>query len=110
MASVQDDDSRFQRGYLGALGLTSMLAFPVLTLLWTTADVLMPLLYGSMWIGTVPILMSLGVVGYLRVVNNPNGLLTQARGRVVAEATCQATFMFLTAIFVYVGTYFGVQG
>ena len=58
----------------------------------------------------MPILMSLGLVGYLRVVNNPNGLLTQARGRVVAEATCQATFMLLTAIFVYLGTYFGVQG
>ena len=93
MASLQDETSRFRRGYLGSVGLTSMLAFPVLTLLWTTADLVIPLLYGPQWNGTVPILMSLAVVGYLRVANNPNGLVTQARGRVMAEAWCQAAFM-----------------
>ena len=110
MAGLQDENDRFRRGFLGSVGLTSMLAFPVLTLFWTTADLLIPLLYGPAWTGTVPILMSLGFVGYLRIVNNPNGLVTQARGRVVAEAACQAVFVILTVLFVYLGTYFGVQG
>ena len=110
MASVQDADWRFRRGYLGSVGLSSMVAFPLLTLLWTTADPLIPLLYGPMWTGTVPILMSLGFVGYLRVVNNPNGMVAKARGRSVAEATRQAIVLVSTVLFVFLGTSFGIQG
>jgi O-antigen/teichoic acid export membrane protein len=87
-----------------------MLAFPALTLLWATADSLMPLLYGPMWVDTVPILVSLSFVGFLRVVNNPNSLVTQARGRVMSEAVCQAIFMVMMVAFVFAGTFFGVQG
>jgi len=110
MASVQDEDWRFRRGYLGAVALSGILAFPVLTLLGAMADPLIPLLYGPMWTGTVPILTGLAFVGYLRVVNNPNGLVTQARGQVMQEAACQATFMGLTALFAFAGTAFGIQG
>jgi O-antigen/teichoic acid export membrane protein len=110
MAALQDEVYRFRRGYLGVVGLTSMFTFPLLTLLWTTADLLIPLLYGPRWNGAVPLLMSLGLVGYLRLVNNPNGLVTQARGRVIAEAMCQAALMSSTALFVLVGTFFGTQG
>lgn len=110
MASLQDETDRFQRGYLGAVALTSLFAFPLLTFLWTTADLLLPLLYGPMWDGAVPILISLGFVGYLRVINNPNGLVTQARGRVLAEAVCQGAFVGLTGLFAFFGSYFGVQG
>jgi O-antigen/teichoic acid export membrane protein len=110
MATLQDETSRFRNGYLGSVGLTSMLAFPVLTLLWTTADLVMPLLYGPKWSGTVPILMSLAAVAYFRVANNPNGLVTQARGRVMAEALCQAAFMIFTALFAFLGSFYGVQG
>jgi O-antigen/teichoic acid export membrane protein len=110
MARVQDEDQRFQRGYLGAVGLSGMVAFPMLTLMWTTGDILIPLLYGPMWGGAVPILTSLAFVGYLRVINNPNGLVTQARGHVMAEAARQAAFAILTALFVFLGSRFGMQG
>jgi PST family polysaccharide transporter len=110
MASIQDDTNRFQRGYLGSIGLTSMMAFPALALLWATADFLVPLLYGPTWQDTAPILASLSFVGYLRVLNNPNALVTQARGRVRAEAICQSIFMIMMIAFVFVGTFFGVQG
>jgi PST family polysaccharide transporter len=110
MAQVQDEDRRFQRGYLGAVTVSGMMAFPVLTLMWTTGDILIPLLYGPQWSEAVPVLTALTFVGYLRVINNPNGLVTQARARVMAEAVRQAAFAVLTAILVFLGTCFGIQG
>jgi O-antigen/teichoic acid export membrane protein len=110
MVSVQDEGHRFQRGYLGSVGLSGIMAFPLLTLLWTTADVLIPLLYGPKWAAAVPILISLSMVGYLAVASNPNGLVMKATGWVMAEAACQATFLGLTVLFVFLGTQFGIQG
>ena len=110
MSKIQDDDCRFRKGYLGTLGLSTIAAFPVLTVLWTTSDLLVPLLYGPMWRGAVPILSSLAIVGFLRIANNPNGLVTQARAQVMAEAMRQTAFMVSIALFVFIGTFFGVQG
>jgi polysaccharide transporter, PST family len=110
MSKVQSDDERFRKGYLGSVGLSSMVAFPLLTLLWTCGDVLIPFLYGPRWEGTVPLLVALSFVGYLRVVNNPNGLVTQSRARVMAEAWRQAAFSAATALFVLVGSFWGIQG
>jgi hypothetical protein len=53
--------------------------------------------------------VSLSFVGYLRIVNNPNSLVTQARGRVMSEAVCQVIFIVMMVLFVFVGTFFGVQ-
>jgi PST family polysaccharide transporter len=63
-----------------------------------------------MWRGAVPILSSLAIVGFLRIANNPNGLVTQARAQVMAEAMRQTAFMVSIALFVFIGTFFGVQG
>jgi len=110
MARVQSDDERFRRGFLGSVSLSTMVAFPMLTLLWTCGDVLIPFLYGQKWQGTVPLLTMLSFVGYLRIVNNPNGLVTQARGRVGAEAYRQGAFTLMIALFVFAGSTWGIEG
>jgi len=110
MAKVQNDDERFRRGFLGSVALSTMVSFPMLTLLWTCGDVLIPFLYGPGWSGAVPLLTLLSFVGYLRVVSNPNGLVTQARARVGAEAWRQAAFTAMTGGFVFLGTIWGITG
>ncbi|RPI25721.1 MAG: lipopolysaccharide biosynthesis protein [Acidobacteria bacterium] len=110
MAKVQNDDERFRRGFLGSVSLSTMVAFPMLTLLWTCGDVLIPFLYGPRWSGAVPLLTLLSFAGYLRVINNPNGLVTQARARVGAEAWRQAGFTFMIGVFVLLGTIWGITG
>ena len=109
MAKIQDEDQRFRQGFLGTVGLTSIVTFPFLTLLWASADLLIPLLYGPKWNGTVPILMSLGFVGYIRSVNSANGTVAKARGRVMIEAMYQAITMILLVVFVFLGSYLGIQ-
>jgi O-antigen/teichoic acid export membrane protein len=110
MARLQDDDLKFRKGYLGAVALSGMVAFPMLTLLWTAGDILIPFLYGPRWEGSVPILIILSFVGYLRVINNPNGLVTQARAYVVAEGWRQAFFTVAIGVAVFVGSFWGLTG
>lgn len=110
MARVQDDDERFRRGFLGSVALSTMVSFPMLTMLWTCGDVLIPFLYGPKWSGAVPLLTLLSFVGYLRIISNPNGLVTQARARVGAEAWRQAGFTGMIGIFVFLGTFWGITG
>jgi len=110
MSKVQDDDERFRRGFLGSVALSTMISFPMLTLLWTCGDVLIPFLYGPKWSGAVPLLTLLSFVGYLRIISNPNGLVTQARARVGAEAWRQAAFTGMIGILVFLGTIWGITG
>ena len=110
MARVQDDDTRFRKGFLGSVALSGMVAFPMLTLLWTAGDILIPFLYGPRWQGTVPILTVLSFVGYLRVINNPNGLVTQSRAYVFAEGWRQAFFAGAIGVAVLIGSYWGLVG
>ncbi len=110
MALVQSDNEKFRRGYLGSVALSGMVAFPMLTLLWVAGDILIPFLYGPKWGGTVPVLTILAFVGYLRVINNPNGLVTQSRAFVMAEGWRQALFTIVTGVAVFIGTHWGLIG
>ncbi len=110
MARVQNDDDRFRRGFLGSVALSTLVSFPMLTLLWTCGDVLIPFLYGPRWSGAVPLLTLLSFVGYLRIISNPNGLVTQARARVGAEAWRQVAFTVMIGLFVFLGTIWGITG
>ncbi|MFB3904126.1 MAG: lipopolysaccharide biosynthesis protein [Acidobacteriota bacterium] len=110
MSKVQDDDERFQRGFLGSVALSTMISFPMLTLLWTCGDILIPFLYGPKWSGAVPLLTLLSFAGYLRIMSNPNGLVTQARAHVGAEAWRQAAFTGMIGLFVLVGSIWGITG
>jgi O-antigen/teichoic acid export membrane protein len=103
MASVQDQDQRFQRGYLGLINLSALTAFPLLTFIATTADQIIPLVYGPMWTDTIPILQVLALSGYWRIVNNAHGLVLQSRGRGLAEAARQWAYFGLSIIFAYIG-------
>jgi PST family polysaccharide transporter len=110
MAKIQDDDQRFRQGFLGTVGLTSILTFPLLTMLWTSADILIPFLYGPKWNGTVPILTSLALVGYIRSAESVSSTVAKARGRVMAQAAYQAVTMISLVLFVFLGSSVGIQG
>jgi teichuronic acid exporter len=110
MSSIQGEQKRFQRGYLAATRLSSLMAFPMLTMLGATADVVVPFIYGPMWKATVPILQILAVSGIFRIVMNIQGLVTQGSGRVMAEAVRQGLWLILVAVFGFIGSYVGVLG
>lgn len=103
MSLVQEQDQRFQRGYLGLINLSALTAFPLLTFIATTADQIIPLVYGPMWTEAIPILQVLALSGYWRIVNNAHGLVLQSRGRGMAEAVRQWAHFGLSIVFAYIG-------
>jgi O-antigen/teichoic acid export membrane protein len=110
MSSIQGEQKRFQRGYVGATRLSALIAFPLLTILGTTADVLVPWVYGPMWMDTVPILQILAVSGIFRLLLNTHGLVAQASGQAMAEARRQGIWLLLVAACGFFGSYAGVLG
>jgi PST family polysaccharide transporter len=110
MSSIQKENARFQRAYLKAVRLSALVAFPLLTMLGTSADVIIPFVYGPMWEGTVPILQLLTTVGILRILSNTQGLVVQASGRPMTEAVLQAVWLALIIILGFLGSRAGVLG
>jgi teichuronic acid exporter len=98
LTSVQSEQERFQRGYLGVVRLSALLAFPLVTGLYITAEVLIPFVYGPKWVGTVPILQVLAIAGIFRILLNTNGLVIQARGRAMAEGVQQGIWLALNMV------------
>lgn len=110
MSSVQDEPQRFRRGYLATVRFSTLVAFPVLTVMWATADFLVPFVYGPMWHDAVPILQVVCVAGFFRMLTNSQALVAQARGRAGAEAARQFAWLLLVAVFGVIGSRSGVFG
>jgi O-antigen/teichoic acid export membrane protein len=110
LSSIQDDMGKFQRGYLKAVRLSALVAFPLLTALGTSAAVIIPFLYGPMWAETVPILQILAIAGIFRILSNTQGLVVQARGRPMAEAVLQVVWLGLVVILGFIGSKAGTLG
>jgi O-antigen/teichoic acid export membrane protein len=110
MSSVQTQHEKFRRGYLGAARLSAFVAFPLLIALWATADIIVPLVYGPQWRGTVPILQILALAGIFRILLNIDGIVIQARGQVMAQAARQGAWLVLVTVLGFMGSYFGILG
>lgn len=80
-ARFQDDLARLRRGYLKMQELTALVNFPLLFGIVVVAPLAIPLLFGTSWQPTVPLLQILSVVGIGRAVSGTIGPLLLARGR-----------------------------
>jgi O-antigen/teichoic acid export membrane protein len=110
MASVQGQEARLRRGYLAAVRLASLAAFPLMVGLWGTADVLVPLAYGEAWRGAVPILQWLVVAGACRVILTVNNVVLQSQGRMRSQALWNGVWLGLVGLCSLIGSAWGVVG
>lgn len=81
LSTVQDDPARLRRGFLGLVGLTSMINMPLITGFAAIAPIFLPIVFGPEWAAAVPLVQILAVVGVVRAIGNPTGPLIIARGR-----------------------------
>ena len=110
MSLIQEEEGRFQRGYLKAVRLSALVAFPLLTALGAGADVIIPFVYGPMWEETVPMLQILAISGAFSILSNTQGLVVQVRGRPLAEAALQAVWLVLVVTLGFLGSKAGAVG
>jgi O-antigen/teichoic acid export membrane protein len=80
-SQVQDDQERLKRGYFQALRAVGMVNFPIYLGMAAVSPVLVPVLFGSEWSASIPVLQVLCGVGILRCIANPAGSLVLAKGR-----------------------------
>lgn len=81
-AKKQDSNELLRSGFLEVTRLVALLALPVLVGLPTLASLFIPAIFGNAWEGTIPLVQILAIVGILRTLGNPSGLILLAKGRV----------------------------
>ena len=77
----QDDDEAMGRGYCRLSVTLVFIVFPLLVGLLVTAPVTVPVLFGSKWVGAVPLVQVLSLMAMVKTLGNPSGSVLMAKGR-----------------------------
>ena len=80
-SKVQDDTARLKRGYLKLVGFITVVNAPLLLGLAVVAPVMVPVIFGPKWSGSILLIQLLSLVSLIRSINNPLGCLQLAKGR-----------------------------
>ena len=80
-ARVQHENCRFRDAYLRVSGFIALAAFPLMVGLFLTADNLIGVVFGQMWLPCVPLVMILCPVGMMQAVGTTVGQIYTAKGR-----------------------------
>lgn len=80
-SSIQDDKPRVKRIYLRAIGIVTLVTFPIMFGLAVVAQPFVETLYGSKWNEVSPLLQILALVGAMQVLINSSGWIFLSQGR-----------------------------
>src|SRR5206468_5078421 len=78
---VQHDQARAKGLFLRTLAIIGLVGFPLMLGLSAVADPFVRVLYGPKWLGLIPLLRLLAVVGALQLLTNPTGWIFVSHGR-----------------------------
>ncbi|WP_312946072.1 MOP flippase family protein [Superficieibacter sp.] len=101
-AKIQDDTAKLRVNFYKLLSVVGIINFPALLGLMVVSENFVLLVFGEKWVGIVPVLQLLCIVGLLRSVGNPIGSLLMARARVDLSFKFNVfkTFLFIPAILI----------
>jgi O-antigen/teichoic acid export membrane protein len=81
LSSIKEEQVRVRSIYLRAIGLVSMLTFPIMVGLFVVAEPFVLAVYGDKWSDMIPLLQILTPVGAIQSMINPTGWLYMSQGR-----------------------------
>jgi PST family polysaccharide transporter len=81
LSSIQHDKERVKRIFLRAVGVITLLTFPMMLGLCVVASPFVLAVYGAKWNGVTPILQILAIVGLMQSLTSATGLLLMSQGR-----------------------------
>ena len=81
LSSIQHDKERVRKIYLRAISSIHLIAAPIYSGLFVAADTFVPTVLGERWLGLVPVLRILCIVGFFQPVGNSTGWLYTSLGR-----------------------------
>ena len=81
LATIKADQARVRNIFLRAVGLISLLVFPLMAGLFVVAQPFVLVVFGEKWAAMIPTLRILALVGTIQSLVNPTGWLYLSQGR-----------------------------
>lgn len=106
----QDANDKISKGFIEMSKLLSVITFPILVGLLSTAHVLVPVVFGEKWEQSIPIVQILSILGILRVLMHPNGSVLLAKGRADLSFKWDSVVAVVNAIVFMLVIPFGIIG
>jgi PST family polysaccharide transporter len=109
-AVIQDEPSRFRRGYRKVIMTTALVGYPAMTLLGLTAVPLFEVMFGKKWVPSALPFEILCIAGGLKVLNGYAESVVEAAGLVWSEVWRQVIYVVLIVAGVAVLSPWGTPG
>lgn len=110
LSRMRDDRPAFRAMYLQSLRVIAFVTFPIMGGLSILAGPLLLLLYGSQWVGAVPVLQVLSLVGLLQCIIFPVGWIYNALGHNRAQFTATLILAPIFIVLIFGGLRYGLMG
>ena len=109
-SKLQNNDAKFREVYKHAIFYISLIAFPIMVGLMSTAEVLVDILFGDKWEGLALLLMILAPSGMIRSIYTTTGAIYKAKGNTDLQLKIGIVFTIITIIGFIIGLSYGVNG
>ena len=109
-STIKDDNKRFRNAYLRVIFFISLVSFPLMIGLMSTADVFVKVLFGDKWVGLAILLVILAPSGILRSIFTTVGPIYTAKGNTNMQFKLGMVNSLLTLVGFVLGLSYGVNG
>jgi len=109
-STLQNDDEKFKKIYLRVIFYISLVAFPIMTGLMATADILTDVLFGDKWQGLAMLLIILAPTGMMRSIFRTVGSIYMAKGSTDIQLKVGTVNAIVIVFGFIVGLNWGVNG
>lgn len=109
-SKLQNDDEKFRTIYKHAIFYISLIAFPIMIGLMSTAEVLVDILFGNKWEGLALLLIILAPSGMIRSIYTTTGAIYKAKGNTDLQLKIGTVFTIVTITGFLIGLSYGVNG
>jgi PST family polysaccharide transporter len=107
LSSIQNDPKRIKVIYLKAIGVISFIAFPLMVGVLVAANPLILTLYGERWVGVIPLLRVLALIGMAQALSNPTGWIYTSQGRTDLLFRWGVGYAMILIVAIFIGAYGG---
>jgi len=109
-STIKDDNQKFKKAYLRVIFFISLVSFPLMAGLISTADLFVDVLFGDKWSGLAILLIILAPSGMLNSIYTTMGVLYTAKGNTDIQFKLGAIESILTIMGFIIGLSYGVNG
>jgi O-antigen/teichoic acid export membrane protein len=108
LSIIQDDLARVKKIYLKMSRVIAFFTFPIVGMLIVVAEPFVKLVLGEQWIGMVPVLQILSIVGALQSVATLNGNIYMSQGKTALDFKVNIVSNFIIVLAFLIGVQYGI--